>query len=183
MPANFWDFAAERIARHAFRDIDDTYDEYSAGWVSIMNMFDSEFSYGSYAAGDYIAMSMRIDERKISSAVVKKLCMKEEERIKKERQIPKLSRGQRIEIKESITLMLTKKAVPVPAVYDLCWNLADNTVLFFSTSGAAQAALEELFKTSFDLHLVLQVPFLVAGNLIDQSLEQRLAALDASIFI
>ena len=82
-----------------------------------------------------------------------------------------------------MTLMLSKKAVPVPAVYDMCWNLSDNTVLFFSTSGKAQASLEDLFKETFDLHLVLQVPFLVAGNLIDPAREDKLADLGPTIFI
>jgi hypothetical protein len=183
IPANFWDFAAERIRRNAFRDIDDTYDEYSIGWVSVLNMFDAEFSYASYAAGDYIALSMRIDERKVSAAVLKKFCLKEEERLKKERQIPKLGRGQRLEIKENMQLMLMKKSVPVPAVYDLCWNLADNTVLFFSTNAKAQAALEEFFKETFDLFLVLQVPYLTAAHLLPATSEDQLADMTASIFI
>jgi DNA recombination-dependent growth factor C len=183
MPANFWDFAAARITKQAFRDIDDSYEEYSIGWVSIMNMFDSEFAYASYAAGDYIVLAMRMDERKVIPAVLKKFCQKEEERLKKERQIPKLSRGQKLEIKENMTLMLTKKAMPVPSVYDMCWNLADNTVLFFSTSAKAQAFLEDLFKQTFDLHLVLQVPFLTAGKLIDPDLEDRLADMGPTILL
>lgn len=183
IPSNFWEFAEERIRRHAFRDIDDTYDEYSIGWVSVLNMFDSEFAYASYAAGDYIALSMRIDERRVAPAVLKKFCMKEEERVKKERQIPKLSRGQRLEIKESMQLMLSKKAVPVPAVYDLCWNLTDNTVLFFSTSVKTQAALEDFFKETFDLHLVLQIPYLTALHLIDPGQEDQLADLSPSVLL
>ncbi len=180
---NFWDFAADRIASHAFRDIDDTYDEYSIGWVSVVNMFDSEFAYASYAAGDSVVLSMRIDERKVPAAVLRKFCMKEEERIKKEKQIPKLSRGQRIEIKENMKLMLIKKAIPMPSVYDLCWNLADNTALFFATSGRAQAALEDLFKETFDMHLVLQVPYLAAAHLIGPDQEDQLADLTPSILI
>ncbi|NOX25296.1 MAG: recombination-associated protein RdgC [Deltaproteobacteria bacterium] len=183
MPANFWDFVAERISRNAFRDIDDTYDEYSIGWVSVLNMFDAEFAYASYAAGDYIALSMRLDERKVSAAVLKKFCLKEEERLKKERQIPKLGRGQRLEIKENMQLMLMKKAVPVPAVYDLCWNLSDNTVLFFSTNAKAQAALEEFFKETFGLFLVLQVPYLTAAHLLPAAKEDQLADMTASIFV
>src|SRR5574340_676784 len=48
------------------------------------------------------------------------------------KQIPRLSRAQRMEIKENVTLSLMKKALPMPAVYDMCWNLAENTVLFRS---------------------------------------------------
>ena len=66
LPENFWDFAAQRISEFSFRDIDDTFDEYSIGWVSIENMFDSSFAYGAYAVGDYIVLSLRIDERKVS---------------------------------------------------------------------------------------------------------------------
>ena len=183
MPENFWEFAADRIAANAFKDIDDNYEEYSIGWVSVMNMFDSQFAYASHAVGDYIVLSMRIDERKVPSAVLKKFCMKEEERARKEKQVPKLSRGHRLDIKESVKLMLTKKAVPIPAVYDLCWNLANNTVLVFSASAAVHAALEDLFKETFGLHLVLQVPYLAAAHLLGPDQEAALAAMESSILL
>lgn len=183
MPENFWEFAAERISANAFKDIDDNYEEYSIGWVSVMNMFDSQFAYASHAVGDYIVMSMRIDERKVPGAVLKKYCMKEEERVRKEKQVPKLSRGHRLEIKENIKLMLTKKADPIPAVFDLCWNLASNTVLFFSTSAKVHMALEELFKETFGLHLVLQVPYLAAAHLLSPEQEAGLAEMESSILL
>lgn len=183
MPENFWDFAAQRIAANAFKDIDDNFEEYSIGWVSVMNMFDAEFAFSSYAVSDYIVLSMRIDERKVPAAVLKKFCMKEEERVKRERQVPKLSRGHRLEIKENVKLMLIKKAPAIPVVYDLCWNLASNTVLFFSTSAGAHAALEDLFKETFGLHLVLQVPYLAASHLLAPEQEAALAAMDASILL
>jgi hypothetical protein len=183
MPENIWEYAAERISANAFKDIDDNYEEYSIGWVSVMNMFDSQFAFASHAVGDYIVLSMRIDERKVPGAVLKKYCMKEEERVRKERQVPKLSRGHRLEIKENIKLMLTKKADPIPAVYDLCWNLAGNTVLFFSTSGKVHLALEDLFKETFGLHLVLQVPYLAAAHLLSPEQEPALAAMESSILL
>ena len=133
LPQNFWEFIAERIASHSFRDIDESYEEVSVGWVSVLNMFDSEFAYASYAAADHVVLSLRIDERKVAPKVLKKFCLKEEDRLMKARQIPKLARAQKLEIKENVKLMLTKKAVPVPAVYDVCWNMADSTLLFFSS--------------------------------------------------
>jgi DNA recombination-dependent growth factor C len=183
VPPDFWNFVAKRIRANAFRDIDDNYDERSVGWVSTLNMFDNEFAYASYAAGDYLVLSLRIDERKVASAALKKLTMKEEERLKRERQIPKLSRDHRVEIKENMRLMLLKKAVPIPAVYDLVWSLADNTVLFFATSQKAQAELEDFFKTTFDLYLQLQIPYLVAGRLLPAETANRLADLAPAILI
>ena len=183
LPDNFWNFAADRISQYSFRDIDDSYEEQSIGWVSVHNMFDSSFAYSSYAVADYLVLSLRIDERKISKAALKKFCLKEEERIKKERQLPKVSRGQRQEMKENMTLMLTKRAVPIPSVYDLCWNLSEGTVLFFSTNKKAQALLEDYFKETFGMHLVLQIPYLTAMHLLEAEEQHALAELKPEIFV
>ncbi len=182
-PTDFWDFAAERIQKHAFRDIDDNYEERSVGWVSCLNMFDSEFAYSSYAAGDYLVLSLRIDERKVAPAALKKYTLKEEERIKRERQIPRLSRDHRNEIKDNMRLMLLKRAVPIPAVCDMVWSLADNTVLFFSTSQKAIGELEEFFKETFDLHLMMQIPYVAAGHLLGADEAEKLADISPEILI
>ena len=183
LPGNFWEFAAERIAKFSFQDIDDTFDEYSIGWVSIDNMFDSSFAYASHAVGDYIVLSMRIDERKVSQTLLHKYALKEEERIKKDKQVPRLSRSHRVRIKEDIRLQLVKKSLPVPCIYDLCWNLADNTVLFFSTNSKAQSVLEDFFKECFGLRIILQVPYLAAAHLLDLPGQERLQDLHPEILV
>ncbi|MBW2466905.1 MAG: recombination-associated protein RdgC [Deltaproteobacteria bacterium] len=183
LPENFWEFAAERIAQYSFRDIDDTFDEYSIGWVAVDNMFDSAFAHASYAVGDQLVLSLRVDERKVSNTLLKKYTLKEEERIKKEHRAPRLSRGHRMQIKEDIRLQLLKKALPVPAVYDLSWNLATNTLLFFSTSTKAQSLLEDFFKDCFGLTLILQVPYLVAANLLNPREQEKLKELKPEILV
>ena len=182
LPESFWDFAAERIAAQSFKDIDDTMDEYSIGWVSVADMFDAGFAFSSYAAGDYVTLTMRVDERKVTPSVLKKFVMKEEERIKREQQIPRLSRAARVEIKERIRTELVRKSPPVPSTYDLCWNLAENTLLFFSTSKKAMALLEDLFKETFHLSLILQIPWLTGlhmaeGEALEKYEEMRPAVL------
>ena len=183
LPDKFWDFAAERIAQFSFRDIDETFDEYSIGWVSVDNMFYSTFAHASYAVGDQIVLAMRIDERKVSPTLLKKFSLKEEDRLKKERQIPRLSRSQRVQIKEYIRLQLVKKALPVPSVYELSWNLANNTVLFFSISTKAQSILEDFFKECFGFTVILQVPYLAAANLLDDSQQERLKEIQPEILV
>lgn len=181
LPANFWDFAGERISNFTFRDIDDNYEERSMGWVAIDNMFDSSFEYNSYAAGDYLILTLRVDERKVAPKVLKKFCLKEEERLRKERQVPRLNRNQRLEIRENMRLKLVKKAVPVPATYDLCWNLAQSTLFFFATGEKAQVELEELFKETFGLALVRQIPYLAAENFLDSTKMEALASLTPEV--
>jgi DNA recombination-dependent growth factor C len=173
LPGSFWDFVAERVAAHSFKDIDDTMDEYSIGWVSVADMFDAGFAYSSYAAGDYVALTMRIDERKVTPAVLKKFIMKEEERLKRERQIPRLSRSVRLEIKDRVRAELVRRAPAVPSTYDLAWNLADNTLLFFSTSRKAMALLEDLFKETFGLSLVLQIPWTLGQRMAEGEARER----------
>ncbi len=183
LPENLLDFVADRIASFSFVDIDDNYDEYSIGWVSVLNMFDSDFNYASYMNGDYITLTLRVDERKVSSAVVKKFAQKEEERVKIEKQIPRISRSMKVEIKERVTTELMRKAVPIPAVYDLCWNLSESTLLFFSTNKKALALIEDFFNDSFGLRLKQQIPYVVGEQLLEEDDQEKLARITPEILI
>lgn len=183
LPENIWDFIAERITAHSFRDIDESYEEDSLGWVSVTNMFDTEFDYASYAAGNYVTLSMRLDERKVSGAIVKKFVAKEEERIKKEKELRKIPRAMRVEIKERIENELMRKALPVPSVFDLCWNLENSTLLFFSTNQKAQGLLEDLFKETFDLTIMQQIPYVCGEHLLDEEEMDKLAAITPDFFV
>lgn len=183
VPENFWDFIARQVTEHSFQDIDDTIDEYSVGWVSVADMFDSEFAFSSYAAGDYVVLSLRIDERKVSPAVLKKFTAKEESRIRQEQGVRRLSRSVRLEIKERIRAELVRKSPPIPAVYDLCWNLSSNTLLFFSNSRKPIALLEDLFKETFELSLIMQIPWNTALQFTDQATADKLADLQPALLV
>ena len=183
LPESFWDAVAEKVAAHSFRDIDDSLDEYSIGWVSVASMFDAAFAQCPYAVGDYVVLSMRVDERKVSPAVLKKCVLKEEERIRREKQIPRLGRSALQEIKERVRTQLLRKSVPIPAVYDLAWNLSDATLLFFSTNKKALVLLEELFKETFGLSLVLQIPWTTADHVADPADRARLEQLRPEILL
>jgi DNA recombination-dependent growth factor C len=183
LPENPLDYIADRVISFSFQDIDDTYDEYSIGWVSILNMFDSGFRFASYVAGDYVTLTLRIDERKVSPAILKKFVQKEEERIKAERQIPKLGRTQKVEIKERVRVELMRKAIPVPSTFELCWNLSESTLLFFSTNKKIQAVLEDFFKETFGLFIRQQIPYTIAENLLDEESQLLLANLTPQVFV
>lgn len=183
LPENSLDFIAQRVIAFSFKDIDDTYDEYSIGWVSVLNMFDSQFAYASYVAGDYITLTLRIDERKVSPAILKKIVQKEEERVRREQQVPKLSRSMKVQIKERVRTDLMRKAIPLPSTYELCWSLSDATLLFFSTNKKAHAILEDFFKESFGLLIRQQIPYTTAEHLLDEDLLEKLERLSPEIFV
>ena len=50
-------------------------------------------------------------------------------------------------------------------------------------SMGAQAQLEDLFKETFGLQVVLQIPYTIAANLLDPDQEKELAAVTPEIFI
>ncbi len=183
LPENTWDFIAERVALYSFKDIDESYDESSIGWVSLKSMFDSDFAFGGYAYGNYVSLSLRYDERRVSTAILKKFVLKEEERIKKERQIPKISRSMKTEIKERIHSELIKKSFPFPSIYDVAWNIGDSTLLFFSTNAKAQALLEDHFKKTFGMTLIQQVPYITAEHLQDEDGVEMLSKITPGVFI
>lgn len=183
LPDNSLEFIAERIIAYSFKDIDDSYDEYSIGWVSVLNMFDSQFQYASYAAGDYITLTLRIDERKVSPAILKKVVQKEEERVKLEKQVPKLGRSQRVEIKERIHTELMRKAIPVPVTYDLCWSLSNSSLYFFTTNKKAHAVLEDFFKETFGLLIRQQIPYVVGEHMLDEDGVDLLARIQPEILV
>lgn len=183
LPENPLEYVADRVMSFSFEDIDETFDEYSIGWVSVLNMFDSQFEFASYAAGDYIVLTLRIDERKVSPAILKKFVQKEEERVKAEKQIPKLARSLKVEIKERVRTELTRKAYPVPSVYDLCWNLSDSTLYFFTTNKKAHALLEDYFSETFGLSIRQQIPYTVGERMLSEGECDRLAMIGPDIFV
>ncbi len=183
LPSNTLEFVADRIASFSFRDIDDSMDEYSIGWVSVVNMFDAGFRYASFMNGDYVTITLRIDERKVSPAILKKFVQKEEERIKIEKQIPQVSRTLKAEIKERVQTELIRKAIPIPSVFDVCWNLSESTVLFFSTNKKIHAVLEDFFKECFGMLLVQQIPYVTAEHLLNDEQAERLGVVNPEIFV
>ncbi len=182
LPENEMDFIADRIMAFAFQDIDDTYDEYSIGWVSVLNMFDAQFRYASYVAGDCITMALRVDERKVSAAILKKMTQKEEERVRREKGLARLSRSAKTQIKERVRSELTKKALPVPALYEICWNLSTSTLLFFSTNKKAQVLLEDFFQESFGLLLRQQIPYTLGESMLDDDKKALLEGIRQDVF-
>ncbi len=183
LPDNTLDFILDSVISFGFEDIDDNYEEYSLGWVSVLDMFDSTFSQASWIAGDYITLCLRMDERKVPSAVLKKYVAKEEERVRQEKQVPRLSRSAKIEIKERVRTELMRKTVPVPSTYELVWNLSENSLLFFSTNKKAQALLEDHFKETFGLLIKQQIPYTTAETLLEEEQFMQLESITPDIFV
>ncbi len=169
LPDNFWNYAIEAVNRHHFSEMDHSLKEINLGWVSPTDPFKSEITLPEISFGNYLILSMRIDERKIPQPVLKKHVLLEERRIMGEKGLKRLSRRIRSEIKDRVRQGLLAKVLPVPKTYDLCMDISDGTVLFMSCKPKAREMLENLFYNTFSMQLDPVIPFTLASSLLTES--------------
>jgi recombination associated protein RdgC len=159
LPDRFPDFFNERIKKFAFQTLWRIAEEKAAGWTDLEDPLDPDFPYTSYASGRYLLFSLRIDRKSIPPSLLR-LRVTEAERSKlKETGQKKLYREQRDAIKESVRLDLLGRTLPIPSFFEICWSVADNTLILCSLSDKVFEDLQPLFKDSFQLTLIPYIPW------------------------
>lgn len=175
----------ERLAKFSFRDIDDTADERSFGWVCLEDMLDSFWRSAPPEKAHYMAFSLRLDTRRVPPSVFKKhlqLALKAEKEAMKETGKNFITKDRKQEIKDQVMLKLRARFLPIPAVFDAVWNLRSNTVLLATTNSKVRALFEDHFTMSFGLTLEPLTPYFLARRLVDQSRHALLDDLEPSPF-
>ncbi len=115
LSANFMEELPKRIARYTFRNLEEnSFEERSVGWVNIMDILDNRFTAMEYLKEPFIAMSLRIDKRKVPQTALKQYCLEAEEKIKELEKVEFLPKIIRKEIKEDARNRLLKRAIPSP---------------------------------------------------------------------
>jgi DNA recombination-dependent growth factor C len=169
VPEDYLEVFPVRISRFAFRGIDPASEqERSAGWVNILDMFDSRFRAREFVKEPCIAMGWRVDVRKVPSHALKQQCRETEERVRESEGLEFLSRKRRQEIKEAVKAELTKRSIPRTKTYDMIWNLRTSALLFGSVSGKVGDEFAEFFLQCFGLHLKAVFPYSMASRLLEK---------------
>jgi len=153
---------ADGLRKNTLTEIDHDVSEKTAGWTSCENPFKPDFEGSSFAVGEYLIFSLRIDKKQIPSKVVKKLYTRETEKRLAETGRERLSRNEKQAIKEQIIHDLSLRVPATPSVYDLVWHYENASLWFFSNQKAANEELETLFAKSFGLSLIRLFPYTVA---------------------
>jgi DNA recombination-dependent growth factor C len=160
LPEGFVEGLSESIARYAFRELDElSIADRSSGWVNIMDMFDNQFAGLEFLKEPYIAMSLRVDERKIPPTALKQYVRKAEEEIKEAEHLSFLPKSRRADIKEAVRLRLLKRAIPVAKTYDMIWNTVTGLVIFGCTAAKVCDEFMERFLQTFTLQLQAVCPY------------------------
>ena len=146
------EYIAEALTGHRFNSINETADEKSMGWVSLHDPSVTTFAdSGLFCVGHHIGFSLRLDQRKVPSAVLKERVKLAEEEFLRENpgytKVPKQKRG---DIQEAQRAKLLAQLPPVPTLYDAVWDLKANVITFCNLSPRAMELFQDLFKKTFE---------------------------------
>lgn len=176
----------EQLSKFAFQDIDHTSEERSFGWVNFDDMLDDKWSMSPPEKGQYFTFSLRLDTRRIQPAVLKKhyqIALNHEMAEAKKEGKNFISRDRKKEIKDQVTLKLRARSLPIPAVFEVVWNVPENRIFLATTNSKIMDMFEEYFNNTFDLNLEPLTPFFLAMETLGEEAVQKLESLDPTYFV
>ena len=185
IPASLWGEITDRLKRNAFRDIDESAEERSFGWVSFDNMLDPEFEACPPEKGAYLAFTLRLDTRRVPPAVMKKhvaVAINDAMRVMREQGKRFVTKEQKAEIREQVELRLRARTLPIPACFDVIWDTNAQIVYIASTQAKLTELFEELFTHTFGLHLESLTPYFLALQSLGAERQEKLDTLEATVF-
>ncbi|MFW6235909.1 MAG: recombination-associated protein RdgC [Desulfovibrionales bacterium] len=177
---------AERLKKHAFQDIDESAEERSFGWVSFEDMLDTQWKTAPPDKGEYLAFALRLDTRRVPPAVMKKHLQLALEQYKKslgEKGREHISREERKEIQEQVQLRLMARTLPIPAIFDVVWNVPAGRIYFGSTRDKVQEMFEEMFFHTFNLRILPLNSYLLARQHLDAKRFKVIEDAEPAVFI
>lgn len=186
VPRELWTQLEDKLKEHGFQDIDHTSDERSFGWVSIDNMLDTSWSEASPFKGEFAAFALRLDTRRISPAVYKKhyqMALEELTAQMKEQGTPFVGRDRKKELKDQVKLKLLGRTLPVPAVFDVIWNMQNNRIALASTQDKVRQLFEDLFTQTFQLHLEPLTPYYLAMETVGRDQAPQVNEYEPCVFV
>lgn len=180
---DLFEWLAENLQQQTFRSIDSTLEEMSVGWVQLTDHSATDFSVpAAFWHDGYAAFTLRIDQRKIPSALLKAYQKAaEEEFLAANPNLRRVPKQKREDLKDAVRLALFSKTLPVPSTYDLLWNTRSGLITISTHSAKTLELIESHFKRTFpDCRLVALHPIARAAGVIPESLAPALAATNQS---
>lgn len=94
-----------------------------------------------------------------------------------------ISRERKKELREQVLLKLRERFLPVPAEFNVIWDLGKGIVWFASIQGKMIDLFMEYFLITFELHLEPLTPYNLACALLEDADLSALDSLDPTQFI
>ena len=175
----------DALAKNCFKDIDQTTDERSYGWVCFDNFLDSAWKTAPPEKAEFLAFALRLDTRRIAPAIFRKhfmIAMEKEQAEKDGENRKYISKNRKYEIREQVKFRLMSKTLPVPAVFDVSWNIHDNIIYFGSIRDKIVDMFMDHFKKSFGLDLERLTPYCLARGFVNPGLLHKLESAESVDF-
>jgi DNA recombination-dependent growth factor C len=169
-PEDYFERYPEKITRYAFRDIhENSLDQRAVGWVDIMDMFNNRFDGMEFFREPYLALSFRLDLKRVSPKTLKQYCRQSELEVIASENLQFLTKDRRDDIKSAVNDKLLRRVIPVSNTYDMLWNLQTGKVLFGCVKSIVCDEFAELFYNTFGLFLTAVIPY----SLVCQTIEKE----------
>lgn len=125
------------------------------GWVLTQNLLDTDFSnLDRWLYNQYLAAGLRVDKKTLPARLVKAMLEKRVQAWCEEHRRERAPASVRTELKELLEDELYARTLPRVSVFEFCWNLVENWVIFFNTSEGPNDRFRKRFRDTFGLPLV-----------------------------
>ena len=177
---DLFQWVGECLDKYAFKNIEESADELSVGWVRTDDYQRSDFLLVQPFRRDrYLSFTLRKDQRKVPAQLLKfRQKAAELEFLNANPGFYKVPKQKREDIRDAVKLGLLARALPSPAMYDAVWNTTNGLLTLATTSAQTVDLFESEFKKSFPgLRLQIVHPLARAAACIP---EELLPALERS---
>ncbi len=178
MPAaELFEWFSLKLSARGFQTIEFSTEEQSEGWVLLDKPDDAVFEVPSdFWRDNCVVFSLRKDQRKIPSAVLKSHVSREEGvYLAQNPNLRRAPKQKREEIKELVQIRLLDKCLPVPSTVDVVWDLKSGVITLYSLGSKVIERFEEIFRKTFEgLGAVIVHPLARARNLLSGQLLEAL---------
>jgi recombination associated protein RdgC len=155
-----------------------------SGWCAIGDPFELELRYDNVFYNNFLNLGFRTDRWAIPGPLLRTKVREAELAYRDKKGRERLSKRERMEIKELVARKLRKQFVPAMRVMDFSWSLDEGVVRFFSQSPKPALAMSDLFTKSFGLKLVPEAPYTLATRLGLQKAEEKAwDTLEETVFV
>ncbi len=185
VPNDIYTNVLDKLKQFAIVDIDETTEERSVGWTNFDDFLDVFWEKSLPQKGNYISFSLRLDTRRIPPAVQKKyvtLALRQEEARIQEQGKKFIPKDRKKEIVEQVKLRLMARFLPIPAEFQVIWDMNKNIVYLGSTQRKIIELFVDLFGRTFELGLEQILPYTLAYSLLGEGSEDRLNNITSTTF-